>query len=86
MHKWVKYIEINPMFSRYPMSKSQESDGMVVALEGPSRYDFAHEVPPVSASRVSLTWRWFDEEFLQQLQQREANLRKKRGDLDGGDS
>lgn len=73
------------MFSRYPMSKSQESDGMVVALEGPSRYDFAHEVPPVSASRVSLTWRWFDEEFLQQLQQREANLRKKRGDLDGGD-
>jgi alkylated DNA repair dioxygenase AlkB len=67
------------------MSKSQESDGMVVALEGPSRYDFAHEVPPVSASRVSLTWRWFDEEFLQQLQQREANLRKKRGDLDGGD-
>ena len=54
---------------------------MVVALEGPSRYDFAHEVPPVSASRVSLTWRWFDEEFLQQLQQREANLRKKKGEI-----
>ena len=63
------------------MSKSEECDGMVVALEGPSRYDFAHEVPPVSASRVSLTWRWFDEEFLQQLQQREANLRKKKGEI-----
>eukprot|EP00435_Cladocopium_sp_Y103_P063653 s163_g25.t1 len=58
-----------------PGYQIQECDGMVVSLEGPSRYDFAHEVPPVSATRVSLTWRWFDEDFLQQLRQREAKLR-----------
>ena len=57
---------------------------MVVALEGPSRYDFAHEVPPVSGSRASLTWRWFDEGFLQQLQRREANLRGAKGNAETG--
>eukprot|EP00438_Fugacium_kawagutii_P027088 Skav203908 [mRNA] locus=scaffold228:29968:33998:+ [translate_table: standard] len=51
-----------------------ECDGLVVSLEGPSRYEFAHEVPPVTGERISLTWRWFDEDFLQRLHDREAKL------------
>lgn len=56
------------------VTASQECDGLVVSLEGPSRYEFAHEVPPVTGERISLTWRWFDEDFLQRLHEREAEL------------
>ena len=69
-------LEGDPLanFRVEPGYQIEECDGMVVSFEGAARYDFAHEVPPVSSTRVSLTWRWFDEDFLERLYQREAAL------------
>jgi len=44
-----------------------EEPGVALCLEGSSRYDFGHEVPPVTAPRLSLTWRWFRAAYMQRL-------------------
>lgn len=44
-----------------------EKPGVAVCLEGPARYEFGHEVPPVTAPRLSITWRWFRPEYLRKL-------------------
>ena len=49
-------------------------DGLLICLEKAARYDLAHEVPAVSSQRISLTWRWFRPEFLEQLQRMEMQL------------
>lgn len=54
---------------------------MLIALEGPARYDFAHEVPPVARERLSLTWRWYREDYLEELRRIEADLEKGRNSI-----
>ena len=44
-----------------------EQPGLVILLEGAARYEYGHEVPPVEARRLSLTWRWFKANSLEQL-------------------
>lgn len=44
-----------------------ERPGLATCLEGTARYEYGHEVPPVTARRLSLTWRWFREEALDEL-------------------
>ncbi|CAE7837967.1 Ogt [Symbiodinium sp. CCMP2592] len=51
----------------------EEEDGLCFCLQGPAR-EMAHEVPPVSSERVSLTFRWFREDFLEELKHAEAHL------------
>ncbi|CAJ1384656.1 unnamed protein product [Effrenium voratum] len=57
-----------------PGFRVQEEDGLLICLEKAARYDLAHEVPAVSSQRISLTWRWFRPEFLEQLQRMEMQL------------
>ena len=51
----------------------EEEDGLCFCLQGPAR-EMAHEVPPVSSERMSLTFRWFREDFLEELRHMEAHL------------
>lgn len=44
-----------------------EQPGVAVCLEGDARYTYGHEVPPVTAPRISFTWRWFQPESLSKL-------------------
>lgn len=45
----------------------QEAPGLAVCLQGHARYELMHEVQPVETPRVSLTWRWFRQDFLDAL-------------------
>eukprot|EP00746_Dinoflagellata_sp_MGD_P146476 gnl/MRDRNA2_/MRDRNA2_78945_c0_seq1.p1 gnl/MRDRNA2_/MRDRNA2_78945_c0~~gnl/MRDRNA2_/MRDRNA2_78945_c0_seq1.p1 ORF type:complete len:169 (+),score=39.70 gnl/MRDRNA2_/MRDRNA2_78945_c0_seq1:334-840(+) len=36
-----------------------DQPGLASCLEGAARYELGHEIPPVVAPRLSLTWRWF---------------------------
>ncbi|OLP92836.1 UDP-N-acetylglucosamine--peptide N-acetylglucosaminyltransferase 110 kDa subunit [Symbiodinium microadriaticum] len=51
----------------------EEEDGLCFCLQGPAR-EMAHEVPAVSSERLSLTFRWFREDFLEELRHMEARL------------
>ncbi|CAJ1338775.1 unnamed protein product [Effrenium voratum] len=62
-----------------PGFRVQEEDGLLICLEKAARYDLAHEVPAVSSQRISLTWRWFRPEFLEQLQRMEMSEGQKLG-------
>ena len=53
--------------------KLEEEDGLCFCLEGHAR-QLAHEVPPVSSERVSVTFRWFRADFLKELEHMEARL------------
>ncbi|CAE7215869.1 Trpm2 [Symbiodinium pilosum] len=41
-----------------------ESLGLAMCFQGPARYQWGHQVPPVSERRVSITWRWFKQSYL----------------------
>ena len=51
----------------------REEDGLCFCLQGAAR-ELAHEVPTVSSERLSLTFRWFRDDFLQELEDLEASL------------
>eukprot|EP00933_Yihiella_yeosuensis_P042291 TRINITY_DN36848_c0_g1_i2.p1 TRINITY_DN36848_c0_g1~~TRINITY_DN36848_c0_g1_i2.p1 ORF type:complete len:115 (-),score=14.67 TRINITY_DN36848_c0_g1_i2:816-1160(-) len=53
-----------------------ENPGLAVCLEGAARYHLAHEVAPVKSERISVTWRWFRQEFLSKLEEAERKALK----------
>mmetsp|Transcript_52713 Transcript_52713/g.142072 ORF Transcript_52713/g.142072 Transcript_52713/m.142072 type:complete len:93 (-) Transcript_52713:31-309(-) len=44
-----------------------ERPGCAVCLQGASRFEFVHSVPPVSDCRISMSWRWFKPEYMRLL-------------------
>lgn len=44
-----------------------ERPGVAVCLQGSARYEHVHAVPPVTGTRISMTWRWFKPEYYQEL-------------------
>jgi len=44
-----------------------EAAGAATCLRGAARYLYGHEVPPVAARRVSVTWRWLSADFAEEL-------------------
>mmetsp|Transcript_34757 Transcript_34757/g.64678 ORF Transcript_34757/g.64678 Transcript_34757/m.64678 type:complete len:216 (+) Transcript_34757:53-700(+) len=58
---------LNLQHMKYPERKANVDEvcGLAMCFKGASRYEWGHEVPPVTARRLSITWRWFRRSFLE---------------------